>query len=94
MQNRKKCKRIPKKSTVRLEKNAVRAYLNNRKRRKTTVLVRHSPNGTRPGPIRKTRMPEALKLSIVIPVYNEERYIDALLERICAVRFQDGVAKE
>ena len=39
-------------------------------------------------------MPEALKLSIVIPVYNEERYIDALLERICAVRFQDGVELE
>ena len=39
-------------------------------------------------------MPDALKLSIVIPVYNEERYIDAVLERICAVRFQDGVETE
>ena len=39
-------------------------------------------------------MPQALKLSIVIPVYNEERYIDAVLERICAVRFQDGVELE
>ena len=39
-------------------------------------------------------MPEALKLSIVIPVYNEERYIDAVLERIRAVRFQDGVEIE
>ena len=39
-------------------------------------------------------MPAALKLSIVIPVYNEERYIDAVLERIRAVRFQDGVEIE
>ena len=39
-------------------------------------------------------MPQALKLSIVIPVYNEERYIDAVLERIHAVKFQDGVEIE
>ena len=39
-------------------------------------------------------MPDKLKLSIVIPVYNEERYIDAILERVCAVRFQEGVELE
>ena len=39
-------------------------------------------------------MPDSIKLSIVIPVYNEERYIDAILERVCAVRFQDGVELE
>ena len=35
-----------------------------------------------------------IKLSIVIPVYNEEQYIDAVLERVCAVKFQDGVEVE
>ena len=39
-------------------------------------------------------MSASLKLSIVIPVYNEEHYIDAILERVCAVRFQDGVELE
>ena len=39
-------------------------------------------------------MPDKIKLSIVIPVYNEERYIDAILERVCAVRFQEGVELE
>ena len=39
-------------------------------------------------------MSDTLKLSIVIPVYNEEHYIDAILERVCAVRFQDGVELE
>ena len=39
-------------------------------------------------------MPDRIKLSIVIPVYNEERYIDAILERVCAVRFQEGVELE
>ena len=39
-------------------------------------------------------MSDALKLSIVIPVYNEEHYIDAILERVSAVRFQDGVELE
>ena len=35
-----------------------------------------------------------LKLSIVIPVYNEERYIDEVLKRVFAVKFQDGVEIE
>lgn len=35
-----------------------------------------------------------VKLSIVIPVYNEERYIDAVLEKVRAVKFQDGVEVE
>ena len=35
-----------------------------------------------------------LKLSIVIPVYNEEKYIDEVLERVSAVRFQQGVLLE
>ena len=39
-------------------------------------------------------MPDNIKLSIVIPVYNEEKYIDAILERVCAVRFQPGVEVE
>ncbi len=39
-------------------------------------------------------MPYTIKLSIVIPVYNEEHYIDAILERVCAVRFQEGVELE
>ena len=39
-------------------------------------------------------MSEPLKLSIVLPIYNEERYIDAILERVCAVRFQEGVELE
>ena len=39
-------------------------------------------------------MPDTIKLSIVIPVYNEEHYIDAILERVCAVRFQEGVELE
>ena len=39
-------------------------------------------------------MSASIKLSIVIPVYNEEHYIDAILERVCAVRFQDGVELE
>ena len=39
-------------------------------------------------------MSNSFKLSIVIPVYNEEHYIDAVLERICAVRFQEGVELE
>ena len=34
------------------------------------------------------------KLSIVIPVYNEENYIDAILERVLSVRFQPGVELE
>ena len=45
-------------------------------------------------PIRKPSMSDKLKLSIVIPVYNEEHYIDAILERVCAVRFQEGVELE
>lgn len=36
----------------------------------------------------------AFKLSIVIPVYNEVRYIDKILERVYAVKFQDGVEVE
>ncbi len=36
----------------------------------------------------------SLKLSIVIPVYNEEKYIDEVLERVSAVRFQQGVLPE
>ena len=28
-----------------------------------------------------------MKLSIVIPVYNEENYIDAVIERVLAVPF-------
>ena len=39
-------------------------------------------------------MPDHIKLSIVIPVYNEEHFIDATLERVRAVRFQDGVELE
>ena len=39
-------------------------------------------------------MPDSIKLSIVIPVYNEEKYIDTILERVRAVRFQDGVELE
>ena len=39
-------------------------------------------------------MPDTIKLSIVIPVYNEEHYIDAILERVLAVRFQPGVELE
>jgi glycosyltransferase involved in cell wall biosynthesis len=39
-------------------------------------------------------MPASLKLSIVIPVYNEESFIDAILERVRAVRFQEGVEVE
>ena len=39
-------------------------------------------------------MPDSIKLSIVIPVYNEENFIDTILERVCAVRFQDGVEVE
>lgn len=35
-----------------------------------------------------------MKLSIVIPVYNEINYIDKILERVYAVRFQDGVELE
>ena len=35
-----------------------------------------------------------LKLTVVIPVYNEERYIDAVLERVLAVKFQDNVDLE
>ncbi len=34
------------------------------------------------------------KLSIVIPVYNEERYIDAVIERVLAVRFPEEVELE
>ena len=39
-------------------------------------------------------MSDPIKLSIVIPVYNEESYIDAVLERVSSVRFQDGVEVE
>ena len=39
-------------------------------------------------------MSDSIKLSIVIPVYNEEHYIDAVLERVRAVRFQPGVELE
>jgi len=39
-------------------------------------------------------MPDHIKLSIVIPVYNEEHFIDTTLERVCAVRFQEGVELE
>lgn len=35
-----------------------------------------------------------LKLSIVIPVYNEERYIDEVIQRVLAVSFQSGVQLE
>ncbi len=35
-----------------------------------------------------------MKLSIVVPVYNEAAFIDAVLERICAVRFPEGVTTE
>lgn len=33
---------------------------------------------------------ENMKLSIVIPVYNEEKFIDAVLERVRNVKFQQG----
>ena len=39
-------------------------------------------------------MSDSIKLSIVIPVYNEEHFIDTTLERVCAVRFQEGVELE
>ena len=39
-------------------------------------------------------MSDTIKLSIVIPVYNEEKYIDAILERVLSVRFQNGVELE
>ena len=88
-----------KKSPVRLEKNAFREYLKYRKNAKPTARpAAFAPSPAEPAPGRtnswKTLMPDALKLSIVIPVYNEERYIDAVLERIRAVRFQDGVEIE
>ena len=88
-----------KKSPVRLEKNAFREYLKYRKNAKPTARpAAFAPSPAEPAPGRtnswKTLMPDALKLSIVIPVYNEERYIDAVLERISAVRFQDGVELE
>lgn len=35
-----------------------------------------------------------MKLSVVIPVYNEENYIDAVIERVLAVQFQSGVSVE
>ncbi len=35
-----------------------------------------------------------MKLSIVIPVYNEENFIDKILNRVYAVKFQDGVEIE
>ena len=35
-----------------------------------------------------------LKLSIVIPVYNEEKFIDDILGKVFAVRFQPGVDSE
>ena len=37
---------------------------------------------------------ENMKLSIVIPVYNEEKFIDAVLERVRNVKFQQGVEVE
>lgn len=39
-------------------------------------------------------MSDSIKISIVIPAYNEEHYIDAILKRVCAVRFQPGVELE
>lgn len=35
-----------------------------------------------------------MKLSIVIPVYNEEKFVDAVLEKVCNVKFQEGVEVE
>ncbi len=35
-----------------------------------------------------------MKLSIVIPVYNEEKTVKALLEKVAGVRLQEGISKE
>ena len=35
-----------------------------------------------------------MKLSIIIPVYNEENYIDAVIERVRAVPFQPEIELE
>ena len=35
-----------------------------------------------------------MKLSIIIPVYNEENYIDAVIERVLAVKFPEEITLE
>ena len=35
-----------------------------------------------------------MKLSIIIPVYNEENYIDAVIERVRAVNFPKEITVE
>ena len=94
MQKQKKFKRILKKKSPGLEKKHFGRILLTVKIQKTIF-----PPVSRTGRIsipkpRKTAMFDCIKLSIVIPVYNEENLIDAVLERVCAVRFQQNVELE
>jgi len=92
MLKRMKCKRFFEKKPPGLEKKAIRAYLINAGFGKRPFAP---PAGkdARTFNIEKN-MSDTIKLSIVIPVYNEEHLIDAVLSRVLAVRFQDGVELE
>src|SRR5690242_16269841 len=48
---------------------------------------------SRPGPRRFRRNIWGVRLSVIIPVYNEEQTIDEVIDRVAAVRL-DGIEKE